>query len=77
VDAAISVLAHELTEAATDPQMDGWKDSNGWENADKCAWNFLNVIQSSSGYSYNVQIGTRKYYIQSNWKQCSQSCAMA
>ncbi|CAI5497560.1 unnamed protein product [Closterium sp. Naga37s-1] len=35
IDATISTLAHEITEAATDPDVrSGWFDSNGEENAD-------------------------------------------
>ena len=35
-----SVIAHELEEAATDPDLNAWYDSRGYENADKCAWTF-------------------------------------
>ena len=41
VDGMVSVIAHELEEANTDPNpASGWVDSNGAENADKCAWTF-------------------------------------
>jgi hypothetical protein len=41
VDAAMSVVGHELAEAVSDPFADGtraWEDANGNENADKCIW---------------------------------------
>jgi hypothetical protein len=39
--ALANVTAHELAEARTDPASPGaWYDSNGSENADKCAWTF-------------------------------------
>jgi len=32
----VSVLLHELAEAATSPDLDGWTDADGLEVADKC-----------------------------------------
>jgi phosphate-induced protein 1 len=37
-DAMASIVAHELEEAVTDPDLNAWYDSAGNENADKCAW---------------------------------------
>lgn len=34
-DGTVSVLAHELTEAVTDPTLTGWFDATGMENGDK------------------------------------------
>ena len=33
-----SIIAHELEEATTDPDLNAWYDRRGEENADKCAW---------------------------------------
>lgn len=68
VDAMVSVLAHELEEAATDPQLNAWYDSRGYENADKCAWTFGTTSTASNGSSYNMTIGGLQYLIQQNWK---------
>jgi hypothetical protein len=38
--ALANVSAHELSEARTDPVGNGWFDSSGEENGDKCAWTF-------------------------------------
>lgn len=41
LDAMLSVFAHELVEAVSDPESDGrraWQDASGYENADKCGW---------------------------------------
>lgn len=38
--AAISTLAHELTETATNPTGKSWINAKGKENADICAWRF-------------------------------------
>jgi len=65
-DAMVSVIAHELEEAATDPQLNAWYDSTGQENADKCAWTFGTLYTANGAYA-NVQIGFRNYLIQRNW----------
>ena len=76
IDSAVSVIAHELAEAVTDPNLNAWYNSNGYENADICAWNFLGKIWSGSFY-YNMVVGGLKYYVQSNYKLGANVCAMA
>lgn len=40
-DSSANVASHEMTEAATDPQLNAWWDSgNGEEIGDLCAWMF-------------------------------------
>src|SRR5439155_458117 len=36
-DGMASIIAHELEEAVTDPDLNAWYDRRGYENADKCA----------------------------------------
>jgi len=50
----ISVIAHELTETASDPEVNAWYDSSGTagENADKCAWSYGNSYQNVAGEKY-------------------------
>lgn len=78
-DAMASIIAHELEEAATDPDLDAWYDSRGAENADKCAWTF-GTTYLSGGKPANVHLGSRDYLIQQNWNYnstvSSQKCAM-
>ena len=69
-DAMASVIVHEIEEAATDPQLNAWYDSRGYENADKCAWNF-GTTSTASGYKYNLTMNGRRYYIQQNWVNAS------
>ena len=77
-DAMVSVVAHELEEAATDPQLNAWYDSNGYENADKCAWTFGTTSTASNGSLYNVTIGSAQYLIQQNWVNAgSGGCALS
>lgn len=68
VDAMLSVVAHELEEATSDPDpLSGWADSRGAENADKCAWTFGHYqFQTANGSWANMHLGTRDYLIQRN-----------
>ena len=79
VDGMISVIAHELEEATTDPDpRSGWADVNGSENADKCAWTFGHYqYQVANGAWANVHLGTRDFLIQRNlWHQTSGDLCM-
>jgi hypothetical protein len=71
-----SIIAHELEEAVTDPNLNAWFDRRGQENADKCAWTFGTTYTTSNGGVANVQLGTRDYLIQRNWRADTQNCAM-
>ncbi|MGJ0392330.1 MAG: hypothetical protein ACR650_06160 [Methylocystis sp.] len=66
-DGMASVIAHELEEAVTDPQLNAWYDMSGNENADKCAWTFGTVSKASNGSFYNMTLGGSQYLIQQNW----------
>ena len=77
-DGAASIIAHELEEAATDPDLNAWYDSSGEENADKCAWTFGTTHTASNGSKYNVTFGSRQYLIQRNWVNASGGyCSMS
>jgi hypothetical protein len=76
-DGMASIFAHELEEAVTDPDLNAWYDSRGYENADKCAWTFGSTY-SSGGATANVHIGARDYLIQQNWVNANGgSCKMS
>ena len=86
VDRMLSVVAHELEEAVTDPELNAWYDSRGAENADKCAWTFgQNLPQTSTGAYYNMTLQTqsgstttspttRNYLIQRNLSAIDSKC---
>lgn len=75
VDAMISVIAHELEEAVTDPNLNAWYDSKGAENADKCAWTFGSAqTQLPSGAFYNMTVGGKNYLIQRNLDAADNKC---
>ena len=54
--ALANVSGHELSEARTDPRGDGWFDSGGAENGDKCAWTFnVPYVTFRNGTSWKIQ----------------------
>ncbi len=82
-DGAVSVIAHEISEAVTDPDLNAWYDSAGNEIADKCEWTFGSYTTVSStvnnkriSYSYNIVLNGTKYMIQQLWKNSGDVCAM-
>ena len=70
-DGMASIIAHELEEAVTDPDLNAWYDRRGQENADKCAWTFGTTYSTSNGASANMQLGGRDFLIQQNWVNAS------
>jgi hypothetical protein len=76
VDAMLSVVAHELEEANTDPDpSSGWVDASGAENADKCAWTFgSRQLTAANGAIYNMTLGSRNYLIQRNLSATDNKC---
>lgn len=75
VDGMISVIAHELEEAVTDPDLNAWYDSGGAENADKCAWTFGHFqYQTANGAWANLNLGGKDYLIQRNLKASDNKC---
>lgn len=65
-DAEVSTLAHEIEEAASDPDLNAWFDRRGYENADKCAWTWGNTFPTSKGVA-NVTLNGVSFLIQRNW----------
>ena len=77
-DGMASIIAHELEEATTDPDLNAWYDTRGYENADKCAWKFGTTSTASNGSKYNVVLGGQQFLIQQNWVNASGGyCAMS
>ena len=70
-DAMVSVIAHELEEAVTDPNLNAWYDNRGYENADKCAWTFGTTYNATNGSKANMNLGGHDYLIQRNWVNAS------
>ena len=85
-DAMVSVIAHELNEAVTDPIGTAWWDSvpasstYGNETADMCAWNFGPIYHTANGSSADIKLGSKNYLLQQEWKNTgggTGSCAMS
>jgi len=74
-DGMASIISHELEESATDPVFNGWYDSRGAENADKCAWTFGSTYTAANGATANMKLNTAKssrdWLIQQNWVNAS------
>lgn len=71
-DGMASIIAHEMEEALTDPDLTAWCDASGAENADKCAWTFGMTSGRGSG-RYNMTYGGKSWMIQQNWKNVAPS----
>lgn len=70
IDGMASVILHELSEAATDPDpvsKPAWKDDWGYENADRCAWTYGQPYYTENCSIANVKIGNHDFMIQQNW----------
>jgi hypothetical protein len=76
-DGMVSVIAHELEETVTDPDLNAWYDRQGAENGDKCAWTFGTTSKAANGSNYNMTLGSLQYLIQRNWSASTQSCLLA
>lgn len=70
-DGMASIIAHELEEATTDPDLNAWYDNRGYENADKCAWTFGTESTASNGSKYNMSFNGHNWLIQQNWVNAS------
>jgi hypothetical protein len=70
-DAMASIIAHELEESATDPDLTAWYDRRGQENADKCAWTFGSTYTLPNGSIANMNLGGLDFLIQRNWVNAS------
>jgi len=80
-DAMVSVMAHEMVETISDPDLNAWFDGAGNENADKCVFKYGPVQFDANGAKYNQTIpGTAigfHWLVQMNWENsrgggCSQ-----
>ena len=47
-----------LEEAVTDPDLNAWYDTRGYENADKCAWTFGATYTVANGGQANLKLSS-------------------
>ncbi len=62
----MNTIAHETEETTTDMMGNAWYDTRGYENADKCAWNFGTTSNNGTGV-YNITVGAKQFLVQQNW----------
>eukprot|EP00475_Leptophrys_vorax_P037588 TRINITY_DN6499_c0_g1_i1.p1 TRINITY_DN6499_c0_g1~~TRINITY_DN6499_c0_g1_i1.p1 ORF type:complete len:376 (+),score=-0.30 TRINITY_DN6499_c0_g1_i1:403-1530(+) len=75
MDSLVSVFAHELAEATSDPYLHTWVDASGNENADICAYKYGTTLTASSGAPYNlVGINGLKFLVQQNYHPQDRKC---
>ncbi len=77
-DAMASVMAHEINETITDPDLNAWfSGSLGGEVGDLCNFNFGNPFLTPNAALANTTLGGRNFLIQQNWVNDSKGfCAM-
>jgi hypothetical protein len=84
-DATVSALTHEIEETATDPVslttspfFAGWYDSQGEENADKCAYTYGPTLTTNSLDYWNITVAGKPFMVQQNWTNVQpQGCLIA
>jgi len=74
VDGMLSVVAHELEEANSDPDLNAWYDASGAENADKCAWTFGGAQSCGGSGCSNVSWGGKSWLVQRNLDAQDNKC---
>ena len=77
-DAMANVMAHEINETVTDPDLNAWfSDSSGGEVGDLCNFTFGNPFLVPNAALANITLNGRNFLIQENWVNDSKGfCAM-
>jgi hypothetical protein len=75
-DSQVTVIAHELAETLTDPNLDGFYEGNHSEIGDKCAWYFEHVVPMKGGALANIhdRRSGRNWLVQDLFK--NKSCTL-
>jgi hypothetical protein len=76
-DSTINVISHEHNESITDPLGSAWYDRRGYEDGDKCAWNFGTPLGTDAYGKYNQVINGHDYYVQQEWSNHSSGCVLS
>jgi len=67
-DGMANVIAHELDESVTDPDLNAWFHTNlSGEDGDLCNFNMGTTFTTSNGAQANVTLGGSNFLIQQNW----------
>ncbi len=76
-EASADTIAHETTEAITDPEGTGWMDPNGFEVGDKCEFGpqvGTPLGTASDGSPFDELINGDQYLIQEMWSNADGGC---
>src|SRR5579863_663736 len=74
-DAMANVMAHELNETVTDPDLNAWFDANGLEASDKCNFMFGSTFPVNNAPA-DITLAGKSYLIQENWVNAVQGAAV-
>lgn len=67
-DGMASTIAHELSEAVTDPDLNAWyRGDASHENGDLCNLDYGPTFSAPNNSRANITLGGRNYLIQQNW----------
>lgn len=77
MDAVADDLIHELSETATDPDINAWFTKNGAENGDLCNFVYGTTFLAPNGSHANHVFGTRDYLVQTIWDRQGSFCALS
>ncbi|HEY2169200.1 MAG TPA: hypothetical protein VGJ30_06205 [Candidatus Angelobacter sp.] len=77
MDAVADDLIHELSETASDPDLNAWFTKNGAENADLCNFVYGTTFLAPNGSHANHVFGTRNYLVQTIWDRVGSFCALS
>jgi PKD repeat protein len=58
----------------TDPELNAWYDSHGFENGDECAWTSLGTVSNNGVGDYDQVIHGDQYLMQTEWSDRAHDC---
>lgn len=73
-DATINVMSHEHNESITDEFGTAWYDILGYEDGDKCAWEWGAWLGGSGSTVYNQVINGHHYALQLEYSNADRGC---
>jgi hypothetical protein len=75
MDAVCDSLIHEISEVATDPDLDAWFTRTGAENGDICNFVYGPAFVAANGSHANATLGGRDYLVQQIWDREALACS--
>ena len=78
IDDSLSSLSHEANESITDPHLNAWFDSEGFENGDECrnsSDDYGTPLGGGAGALFNQSIAGAHYFLQQEWSNQIDDCA--